>query len=70
MLVLSRKKGERVVIGPNIYVTVVDVRGDAVKLGFEAPTTVPIHREEVFQYIQREATEQSWDDSSRSAEFA
>lgn len=47
MLVLSRKSGERLVIGPNIVVTVLEVRGNVVKLGCEAPPEVPIHREEV-----------------------
>ena len=47
MLVLSRKAGERIVIGPNIVVTVLEVRGNVVKLGCDAPASVPIHREEV-----------------------
>ena len=47
MLVLSRKTGERLVIGPNIVVTVLEVRGNVVKIGCEAPPEVPIHREEV-----------------------
>lgn len=51
MLVLSRKTNERVVIGENIEVHVIDIRGDRVKLGFSAPANVPIHREEVFRRI-------------------
>ena len=51
MLVLSRKVGERVVIGSNIVVSVIEVRGDRVKLGFVAPEEVPIHREEVSRRI-------------------
>ncbi len=47
MLVLNRKKGERVVIGNSVFVTVLEVRGDRVKLGFEGPGEVPIHREEL-----------------------
>lgn len=47
MLVLSRKKGQRVVIGNNVFVKVIEVRGDRVKLGFEGPDEVPIHREEL-----------------------
>lgn len=47
MLVLSRKVGERIVIGPNIVVTVLEVRGGGVTLGCEAPANVPIHREEM-----------------------
>lgn len=51
MLVLSRKKNERIMIGENIEVTVVEIRGDRVKLGFVGPHEVPIHREEVFRRI-------------------
>jgi carbon storage regulator len=51
MLVLSRKKDERIMIGENIEVTVVEIRGDRVKLGFVGPSEVPIHREEVFRRI-------------------
>ena len=47
MLVLSRKPNESVILGSNIKVTVLDIRGDKVRLGFEAPNSVPIHREEV-----------------------
>ena len=54
MLVLSRIRGERVVIGQNITVTILEVRGDKVKLGFEGPADVPIHRQEVHQRIERE----------------
>jgi carbon storage regulator len=51
MLVLSRKEGQRVVIGKDVYVTVLQVRGDRVKLGFECPIQVPVHREEVAKRI-------------------
>ena len=47
MLVLSRKSGEALVIGNDITVTVLEVRGDRVKLGFTGPADVPIHREEI-----------------------
>jgi carbon storage regulator len=47
MLVLSRKRGERVVIGGAVVVTVVDVRGDRVRLGFEAPESITVLREEL-----------------------
>ena len=53
MLVLSRKKGERVIIGQDIYVTVLEVRGDRVRLGFECPLEVPIHRQELSERIAR-----------------
>ena len=51
MLVLSRKVKERIVIGGDIEVTVIDIRGDRVKLGFTGPPNVPIHREEVYRRI-------------------
>jgi carbon storage regulator len=53
MLVLSRKKNESIVINDNIVVTVIDIRGDKVRLGFEAPKDVPIHRREVYEAIKR-----------------
>ena len=56
MLVLSRKRNEQIVIGENIIVTVVDVRGDKVRLGIEAPAQVPVHRQEVYDAIRRNAT--------------
>lgn len=57
MLVLSRKKNERIVIGDNIVITVVEVRGDRVRLGIEAPQEVPIHRSEVHAAIRQEQSE-------------
>ena len=54
MLVLSRKKGEGVVIGRKIRVTVLEVSGNRVKLGFSCPTEVPIHREEVYAEMTAE----------------
>lgn len=52
MLVLSRKAGERMMVGPNIVITVLEIRGNVVKLGCEAPLDVPIHREEVSRRLQ------------------
>ena len=54
MLVLSRQRDESIIIGDNIIVTIVDVRGDKVRLGIEAPTEIPVHRQEVYEAIQRE----------------
>ncbi len=53
MLVLSRQTDEQIVIGDNIVITVVDIRGDKVRLGIEAPSDVPVHRREVYDAIQR-----------------
>lgn len=54
MLVLSRKKLESIVIADNITITVVEIRGDKVRLGFTGPREVQIHRREVFDAIQRD----------------
>ena len=57
MLVLSRKKDESIIINDNIVVTVVEIRGDKVRLGFDAPKEVPIHRREVYDAIKRSEAE-------------
>ena len=53
MLVLSRKKNESIVINDDITIVVVEIRGDKVRLGIEAPREVPVHRREVFDAIHR-----------------
>ena len=57
MLVLSRQKDESIIIGDNVEVTIVDVRGDKVRLGITAPKEIPVHRREVYEAIQREKKE-------------
>lgn len=52
MLVLSRKKNESIIINDNVVVTVIEIRGAKVRLGFDAPKDVPIHRREVYDAIQ------------------
>jgi len=54
MLVLSRQKDQTVMIGDNIEITVVDIRGDKVRLGITAPSHIPVHRKEVYEAIKRE----------------
>ena len=54
MLVLSRQRDESIMIGDNVVVTIVDIRGDKVRLGIEAPTEIPVHRQEVYEAIKRE----------------
>jgi carbon storage regulator len=54
MLVLSRQRDESIIIGDDIVITIVDIRGDKVRLGIEAPTQIPVHRREVYEAIQRE----------------
>lgn len=58
MLVLSRKKNESIVVDDAIVITVVEIRGDKVRLGIEAPREVPIHRSEVHAAIHAEAARQ------------
>ena len=53
MLVLSRKKNESIVINDDITIVVVEIRGDKVRLGVEAPKEVPVHRREVYDAIRR-----------------
>jgi len=57
MLVLSRQKDESIMVGNDVEVTIVDVRGSKVRLGITAPKTIPVHRREVYDAIQREKTE-------------
>ena len=59
MLVLSRKKNESIVINNDITIVVVEIRGDKVRLGVEAPKEVPVHRREVYDAIKRNAAVQS-----------
>ncbi|MEM6471705.1 MAG: carbon storage regulator CsrA [Planctomycetota bacterium] len=55
MLVLSRHKDETIMIGDEVQVTIVDVRGDKVRLGIEAPQHIAVHRREVYDTIKRES---------------
>ena len=57
MLALTRKKGESLMINNNIEITVLEVRGDQVKLGIQAPKEVPVYRKEVYLQIQEENAE-------------
>ena len=54
MLVLSRHRDESIMIGDEIVVTIVDIRGDKLRLGIDAPQDIPVHRQEVYDAIQRE----------------
>jgi len=59
MLVLSRQRDETIMIGDEVEITVVDIRGDKVRLGINAPRTIQVHRKEVYEAIQRENAEAS-----------
>ena len=54
MLVLSMHGDESIMIGDNVMITIVDIRGDKVRLGIEAPQEIPVHRQEVYEAIKRE----------------
>lgn len=59
MLVLSRHKDESIIISDNIVVTVIEIRGDKVRLGVEAPIDITVHREEVYKAIQKDKDKES-----------
>jgi carbon storage regulator len=64
MLVLSRRRDESIIIGNDIVVTVLETRGDKVRLGIEAPPDVTVHRIEVYEAIQRKKREQETESDS------
>ena len=57
MLALTRKKGESLVINNNIEITILDIRGDQIKIGIQAPKEVPVYRKEIYLQIQKENEE-------------
>lgn len=57
MLVLSRKKDEKIIIDDSITITVVEIRGDRVRLGIDAPRHIPVHREETYEAIRKSQEE-------------
>ena len=61
MLILSRKRDEQIIINDNIVVTVVEIRGDKVRLGVDAPREIPVHRREVHEAIARQNGEAAAD---------
>ena len=54
MLVLSRYRNEKIAIGDDISVTIVDIRGDKVRIGIDAPIGIPVHRQEIYESIKRQ----------------
>ena len=62
MLVLSRYKDQSIYIGDDIVVTVVDVRGDRIRLGIDAPSDVPVHREEIYEAIKRDHSSYAYEE--------
>lgn len=59
MLVLSRHRDESIMIGDEVMITIVDIRGDKVRLGIDAPAEIPVHRLEVYEAIKRENAKSS-----------
>lgn len=68
MLVLSRKKNESIIINDTISIVVVEIRGDKVRLGIEAPKEVSVHRQEIYEAIRAEAKQKAA--FSREAAYA
>lgn len=64
MLVLSRLRDQSIMIGDEVEIMIVDIRGEKVRLGITAPKSVPVHRKEVYNAIQREKAEQKRKESS------
>ncbi len=54
MLILTRKPGERLILGDDIFITIIDVGGNQVKVGITAPSNISIHREEIYKLVQKE----------------
>ena len=70
MLILTRRVGETVMIGNDVTVTVLGVKGNQVRIGINAPKNVAVHREEIFERIKREQQGESQGESQTAAEYA
>ncbi len=68
MLVLSRTRDESIMIGDDVEIIIVDVRGDKVRLGITAPKSIPVHRREIYDAIQREKAEKKEAEKQPQAE--
>ncbi len=69
ILVLSRHRDESIMIGDDVVVTIVDIRGDKVRLGIDAPQAIPVHRQEVYEAIKRENEQASKMDAKNTREI-
>ena len=67
-MVLSRQRDESIMIGDNVEIIIVDVRGDKVRLGITAPKDIPVHRREIYDAIQREKSEKKELEKQQEAE--
>jgi carbon storage regulator len=70
MLILTRRVGETVMIGDEVTITVLGVKGNQVRVGINAPKSVAVHREEIYERIKREQHGGEGDKSKHTAEFA
>ena len=68
MLVLSRQRDESIMIGDDVEIIIVDVRGDKVRLGITAPKCIPVHRREIYDAIQREKAEKKESEKQQGKE--
>ena len=69
MLVLTRRVGETLVVGDDVTFTVLSVRGNQVRVGVDAPRNVPVHRQEIFERIQRERNTESRGENGTTARY-
>jgi carbon storage regulator len=70
MLILTRRVGETVMIGDEVTITVLGVKGNQVRVGINAPKSVAVHREEIYERIKREQQGETGDKPTHTAEFA
>jgi carbon storage regulator len=66
MLVLSRQRDESIMIGDNVEIVIVDIRGDKVRLGITAPKEIPVHRKEIYLAIQREKAKKKEEEEKKA----
>jgi carbon storage regulator len=70
MLILTRRVGETVMIGDDVTITVLGVKGNQVRVGINAPKHVAVHREEIYERIKREQSSEEAPDKPKAAEYA